>query len=176
MSKAKKATIEVGSDLDDWVSRSELKRQAEDYHSLGRTIMALSDSQRASLPMSDELQAAVTLANRIRHTKEGFRRQMQLVAKVLRNSDVDGIRTAIEQFKHRDKRADLESVKLEKLRDRIIKQGDSAVNEFLEQHPSADRQKLRQLTRQAAKEVKAEKPAKSFKELFKYIKSFNEQD
>lgn len=170
MSKAKKATIEVGSELDDWVSRSELKRQAEDYHELGRTIMALSDSQRSKLAMSEELAAACALANRIRHTKEGFRRQMQLVAKVIRNSDVDEIRKSMEQFKNRDKRADIEAAKIEKLRERMIKNGDSEINNFLEAHASADRQKLRQLVRQAAKEHKAEKPAKGFKALFKYLK------
>lgn len=170
MSKAKKATIEVGSELDDWVSRSELKRQADNYHELGRAIMALSDNQRKKIPMSEDLAAAVALANRIRHTKEGFRRQMQFVAKVLRASDVEEIRKSMEQFKNRDKRAELEAAKLEKVRDRMIKMGDNEINIFIESHPLADRQKLRTLVRQAVKEHKAEKPAKGYKALFQYIK------
>jgi len=170
MSKAKKATVEVGSELDDWVSRSELKRQADDYHNLGRTIMGLSDNQRKKIPMSEDLAAAVALANRIRHTKEGFRRQMQFVAKVLRASDVDEIRKSLEQFKNRDKRVEVEMAKLEKVRDRMIKTGETEINAFLEIHQSADRQKLRTLVRSAAKEHKAEKPAKAYKALFKYIK------
>lgn len=170
MSKAKKAPIDLNDEQDDWVSRSELKRQADDLHALGRTIMDLADSQRAMIPMNDELRAAVELANRIRNKKEGFRRQMQFVAKMLRNSDVDEIRESLTQFDKRDKRADVESKKLEKQRDRLIKMGDVAINDFLENHPQADRQKLRQLVRQAAKEVKEEKLAKGYKELFKYIK------
>jgi len=172
MSKAKKAPIDLSAELDDWVSRSELKRQADDYHALGRIIMDLADSQRKMIPMSEDLRAAVELANRIRHTKEGFRRQMQFVAKVLRNSDVVEIRESLTQFDKRDKRHDLEVKKLEKLRDRIIKLGDDAINDFIEQNPTADRQKLRQFVRQANKELKAEKPAKAAKELFQYIKSF----
>jgi len=170
MSKAKKAPIDLSQEQDDWVSRSELKRQADDYHALGRTIMALADSQRKMIPMSEDLRHAVELANRIRHTKEGFRRQMQFVAKVLRNSDVEEIRESLTQFDKRDKRADVESKKLEKQRDRLIKMGDVAINDFLEEHPDADRQKLRQFVRQANKELKEEKPAKAAKELFKYIK------
>lgn len=132
--------------------------------------MDLADSQRKMIPMSEDLRQAVELANRIRHTKEGFRRQMQFVAKMLRNSDVDEIRESLTQFDKRDKRADVESKKLEKQRDRLIKMGDVAINDFLESHPTADRQKLRQLVRQAAKEVKEEKLAKGYKDLFKYIK------
>jgi len=172
MSKAKKASIDLSTEPDDWVSRSELKRQADDYHALGRTIMDLADSQRKMIPMSEDLRAAVELANRIRHTKEGFRRQMQFVAKVLRNSDVEEIRLSLTQFDKRDKRHDLESKKLEKSRDRLIKMGDIAINDFLENNPTADRQKLRQFVRQANKELKEEKPAKAAKELFQYIKSF----
>lgn len=170
MSKAKKSTVEVDSELEDWVSRSELKRQADDYHALGRTIMDLSDNQRKKIPMSEDLAAAVALANRIRHTKEGFRRQMQFVAKVLRASDVEEIRKSLDQFKNRDKRVDLENAKLEKLRDRMIIKGDNVINGFIETHETADRQKLRTLVRQAAKEHKAEKPAKGYKALFKYLK------
>ncbi len=172
MSKAKKAPIDLSTELDDWVSRSELKRQADDYHALGRTIMDLADSQRKLIPMTEDLRTAVELANRIRHTKEGFRRQMQFVAKVLRNNDVDEIRLSLTQFNKRDKRSDLESKKLEKSRDRLIKMGDVAINDFIEHNPTADRQKLRQLVRQANKELKDEKPAKAAKELFQYIKSF----
>jgi len=170
MSKAKKSTIEVGSELDDWVSRSELKRQADDYHQLGRTIMGLSKNQLKKIPMSEDLAAAVALANRIRHTKEGFRRQMQFVAKVLRASDVDEIRKSLDQFKNRDKRVEVENIKLEKLRDRMIKNGDDEINKFVDEKPNADRQKLRQLVRQAAKEHKVEKPGKGCKALFQYIK------
>jgi len=170
MSKAKKSTVEVGSELDDWVSRSELKRQADDYHQLGRTIMGLSDKQRKKIPMSEDLAAAVALANRIRHTKEGFRRQMQFVAKVLRASDADEIRQSLNQFKNRDKRVEVEAAKLERVRDLMIKNGDDEINTFVEAHPSADRQKFRQLVRQAAKEHKAEKPGKGYKALFQYIK------
>ena len=64
-------------------------------------------------------------------------------------------------------------MKLEVLRDGMLKKGDEAINAFIEQHPSADRQRLRQLIRQANKEIKAEKPLKTSKELYQYIKSIS---
>ena len=40
----------------------------------------------------------------------------------------------------------------------------------MEKYPDAERQKLRQLVRQANKEKKAEKPMKAGKEIFKYLR------
>ena len=60
--------------------------------------------------------------------------------------------------------------KIEQLRSDLIEQGDDLINETIEQFPSLDRQQMRQLVRNAAKEAKAEKPGKGYKELFQYLK------
>jgi len=62
------------------------------------------------------------------------------------------------------------SLKLEKVRDELIELGDPKINELLEAFPALERQKIRQLVRQANKEKKLEKPAKAAKELFAYLK------
>lgn len=46
----------------------------------------------------------------------------------------------------------------------------------MELYPQADRQRLRQLARQAAKEKKAGKPAKAFREIFQVLKELNEEE
>jgi len=168
MSTKSHSTTELEDD--DWVSKSEKKRQAEDMQVTARALMKLSDNQRKKIPMSDDLQAAIILAIKIKNTKEGFRRQMQLVAKILRNNEVEAIKKAIGEFDLRHKRSDVAAMKVELVRDAMLKKGDDAVNDFISSHPSADRQKLRQLIRQANKEAKAEKPAKAAKELFQYLK------
>ena len=168
MSKKSHSTTEL--EQDDWVSKSERKRQAEDMQVIARSLMKLSDNQRKKIPMSEDLSNAIILAIKIRNKNEGFRRQMQLVAKILRNNDTDNIRTAIAEFDLRHKRSNVAAMKLELLRDAMLNKGDEAVNNFLEQYPAADRQKIRQLVRQANKEAQLEKPPKSSKDLFKYIK------
>lgn len=155
---------------DDWVSKSEKKRQAEDMQVIARALMKLSENQRKKVPMSDELRDAIVLAIKIKNTKEGFRRQMQLLAKILRNNDVEDIKKAMNEFDLRHKRSDVEAMKLEVIRDAMLKKGDAPVSEFIKEHPTAERQKLRQLVRQANKEAKLEKPAKASKELFQYLK------
>ncbi|MBT3933777.1 MAG: DUF615 domain-containing protein, partial [Bacteroidetes bacterium] len=47
-------------------------------------------------------------------------------------------------------------------------QGDPKINALLAEYPQLERQKLRQLIRQANKEKKQEKPAKAAKELLAY--------
>jgi ribosome-associated protein len=59
---------------------------------------------------------------------------------------------------------------IERIRLDLINKGDDRANELLEKYPSLERQKLRQLIRQAKKEVEAEKPAKGYKDLFQYLK------
>ncbi|TMN32563.1 DUF615 domain-containing protein, partial [Pseudoalteromonas sp. S2755] len=60
--------------------------------------------------------------------------------------------------------------KIELIRDEVIAKGDSKINELLDKYPELERQKMRQMARQASKEVKAEKPGKAYKELFQYLK------
>lgn len=160
----------IDQEEDDWVSKSERKRQAEDMQVIARDLMNLSDNQRKKVPMSEDLNDAIKLAIKIKHTKEGFRRQMQFIAKILRNNDVDDIRKAINEFDLRHKRSDVAAMKLELVRDAMLKKGDQAINDFIDDYPNAERQKLRQLIRQANKEAKLEKPAKASKELFQYLK------
>ena len=61
--------------------------------------------------------------------------------------------------------------KLEKLREKLLKNGDEAINEIVALHPTIERQKMRQLVRQAKKEVEKEQPGKNYKELFQYLKT-----
>ena len=171
MSTKSHSTTELEDD--DWVSKSERKRQAEDMQVVARALMKLSDNQRKKIPMSEDLQDAIILAIKIRNKHEGFRRQMQLIAKKLRDNDIDNIRKGMEEFDLRHKRSNVAALKLELIRDAMINKGDVAINSFIEQHPDADRQKIRQLVRQATKEAKLEKPAKSAKELFQYIRQLN---
>jgi ribosome-associated protein len=45
--------------------------------------------------------------------------------------------------------------------------GDAAMAELVEAHPHADRQKLRQLVRNAHEERKRNKPPRAYRELFR---------
>ena len=113
----------------------------------------------------------MVVADKIRAKSEAYRRHINYISKTLRSTDnVEDIEAAIELMLNKNNQADVLLNKIETIRTELIANGDSQINELLEQYPELERQKLRQLVRQAAKEAKAEKPAKGYKELFQYLK------
>ena len=59
---------------------------------------------------------------------------------------------------------------IESWRERMLTEGDDALNAFLEAHPDADRQRLRQLTRQALRDRERGKSPAASRALFKLIR------
>ncbi|KID57858.1 ABC transporter ATP-binding protein [Pseudoalteromonas luteoviolacea] len=168
---AKKPDHNVEDEEIIYVSKSELKRDAQQYQQLGIDIAELGKKQREKLPLTNELVEAMALADKIRGKHDAYRRHMNYIAKVLRTTDnVEQLQTALDMLLNRNNQAEVLLGQVERVRDDVLKLGDSKINELLEAHPSMERQKLRQLVRQANKELKAEKPAKGYKELFQYLK------
>ena len=67
--------------------------------------------------------------------------------------------------------------RIEALRDALLgEDGDAAMTELLDEHPDADRQKLRQLVRNAHEERKRNKPPRAYRELFRELRGLQAQD
>lgn len=155
-----------------WVSKSEIKRDAEALKRLGEELTELGKNALEKIPLDEELRDAVELAQRIK--REGRRRQLQLVGKMLRSRDVDPIRQALDKLKNRHNQQVSLFHKLEDLRDRLIENGDDAITEVLNLWPQTDRQQLRTLIRNAKKELEGNKPAKSSRLIFQYLRELAE--
>jgi len=155
-----------------WVSKSEIKRDAEELKRLGAELVDLGKNALEKIPLDEELLAAVELAQRIK--KEGRRRQLQLIGKMLRSRDVDPIRQALDKLKNRHNQQVALFHKLEMLRDRLIEQGDDAMTDVIALYPQADRQQLRSMIRNAQKEKAGNKPPKSARQIFQYLRELAE--
>ncbi|MDN7124288.1 ribosome-associated protein [Pseudidiomarina sp. 1APP75-32.1] len=155
---------------DDFVSKSQLKREAEAQQELGRQLVDLSAGKLDKMPLDAELLDAIQLAQRIRNKREGFRRQLQHIGKMMRHRDTAPIEQALDELEHAHHEQNALFHQLEKYRDEILADGDSAIQEFLTDYPLADRQKLRQLYRQAQKQQQQGKPPAAARELFKYLR------
>ena len=151
-----------GDDVEDeddeiiWVSKSEIKRDAEELKRLGAEMVDLGKNALDKLPLDTDLRDAIELAQRIK--KEGRRRQLQLIGKMLRNRDVDPIRQALDKLKNRHNQQVALFHKLEQIRDRLIDNGDDAVVEVLNLWPDAaltDPQCQERERRQQAAEIRA---------------------
>ena len=167
-----------GDDIEDeddeiiWVSKSEIKRDAEELKRLGAELVDLGKNALDKIPLDTDLRDAIELAQRIK--KEGRRRQLQLIGKMLRNRDVDPIRQALDKLKNRHNQQVALFHKLEALRDRLVEEGDDAMSEVLRLYPEADRQQLRVLIRNAQKEKATNKPPKSYRLIFSYLRELAE--
>ena len=65
-----------------WVSKSEIKRDAEALKKLGEKLVELTAANLARVPLEDNLLDAVHLAQRLE--REARRRQLQYIGKLLR--------------------------------------------------------------------------------------------
>ncbi len=162
-------------ELDDeiiYVSKSEIKRDAEALKKIGAELVQLSKNELAKIPLDDSLLYSIELAQKIK--KEGYRRQLQYIGKLLRSRDMDPITSALDKLKNRHNQQTIVFHKVEKLRDNLIATGDAEA--IIEIYPNADRQQLRTLARQAKKEAEGNKPPKAARQLYQYLKELSESE
>lgn len=162
--------FEIDQDGVEYKSKTQLKNEMLALQKLGKELVDLGSAALAKMPLDEELRESVELARRINRKKDGFRRQLQFIGKLLRTRDVAPIQEAMDRLKAAHHQSTTEFHHIEQARDKILNEGDEGINSVLEEHPHLDRQKLRQLLRQANKEKKLEKPPKSAREIFQYLK------
>lgn len=155
-----------------YVSKSEIKRDAEALKKLGVELVNLSKNEIAKIPLDEDLLYAIELAQKIK--KEGYRRQIQYIGKLLRSRDIQPITLALDKLKNRHNQQVALFHRLEKLRDELIETGDA--ESIMGLFPSADRQQLRTLARLAKKELSANKTPKTARQIFQYLKDLSETE
>jgi ribosome-associated protein len=157
-----------------WVSKSEIKRDAEDLKQLGEKLVNLTKANLTKVPLDDSLKDAIELAQRLQ--KEARRRQLQYIGKLLRSIDAEPIREALEKIENKHNQQQAMLHKLEILRDELVAKGDVALTDLLNEYPSADRQQLRNLIRAAQKEKEQNKPSKAYREIYQILKTLILED
>ncbi|MFZ7108412.1 ribosome biogenesis factor YjgA [Avibacterium avium] len=151
-----------------WVSKSEIKRDAEALKQLGEKLVNLTKTNLEKIPLEENILDAIALAQRLQ--KEAKRRQLQYIGKLLRQVDAEPIQEALDKIENKHNHQQALLHKLELLRDELIAKGDEALSNVLNDYPNADRQHLRNLIRAAQKEKAQNKPPKTYREIFQYLK------
>ncbi|AGV12267.1 TPA: ribosome biogenesis factor YjgA [Haemophilus influenzae] len=172
MAKRKKKEVFDWEDEDQeeiiWVSKSEIKRDAEDLKQLGEKIVNLTKNNLAKIPLNESLLDAIELAQRLQ--KEARRRQLQYIGKLLRGIDVEPIREVLDKIENKHNQQQAMLHKIEKVRDELVEKGDVALTDLLNDYPDGDRQQLRNLIRSAQKEREQNKPSKAYREIYQMLK------
>lgn len=152
-------------EIDDLPSRSQLKRDSQELRDLGEQLVLMANSHLEKITLDSSLLAAIKEARRLKNL-DARRRQIQYIGKLMRNIDLTEIRYSIDKLNHQSQIFRQHFAMLEQWRDRLIDEGNSAIEEFLIDYPNADRQKIRNLSRQASRE----KTGSAKTKLFKYLK------
>jgi ribosome-associated protein len=148
-------------------TRGEKKRKAIQLERLGESLVNLSADKLARVPMPDDLRAAVDEARRIASktsARGGYRRQINFIGRIMRTLDAEPIAASLEQMRVEDAPSAAAFREAERWRDRLVSEGDAALEELVVTHPAVDRTKLRQLMR--ARSIRA-----IFKELHASFKA-----
>lgn len=154
---------------EEWLSKTEVKRQMQALQDLGAKLTKLNQEQLDKLNLSSRLRSAIDEFHRIK-SHGAQKRHLQYVGKVLRTEDADEIEHAIGLFEAGHQAHTQVFHKLERWRDRLITDGNSALQEYVAEYPSADIQHIRQLIRNAQKEQSQNKPPAASRKLFKYLR------
>lgn len=155
-------------------SKSHLKREMLALQALGEKLVELSNEQIQQLKVPEALKEALLQAGRIR--KHGARRrQLQYIGRLMRDLDADEIQAQYDNATQHSAASVARLHAIEKWRDRLLDGTDTALDDFLQRYPDADRQQLRQLLRSAHQEHLQNKAPKSYRKLFQFIKDLMPQ-
>ncbi|KTC80865.1 alpha helix protein [Legionella cherrii] len=156
--------------MDEPVSKSQKKREADFLQKMGVKFIDLSLTKLDLLPLPENLYKAIIEAKSIK-SHGAKRRQSQLIGKLMRAADYEEILAAYERVLEEDSAVTASFHEVEYWRDRLINEGKEALTEFIEAHQPEDVQHLRQLIKKAVDDQQKEKNTGAAKALFRYLRS-----
>jgi ribosome-associated protein len=156
------------------LSKTKRKAEADALQDIGVKLIELPKEKLRQLDLPERLLDAVFEAKRI--TANGAtRRQKQYIGSLMRDIDVAPIVDQLQRWEGKHTAENAHFHQLERWRDRLLSE-ENALSEFMQLHPSVDSQQLRALIRNAHRELLANRPPKSSRELFKLLREISENN
>jgi ribosome-associated protein len=169
----KDANLGANMDADDEpISKTKLKAEADAQQELGVKLSALSKDKLLKLDLPDTVLTAILDTKKI--TANGAtRRHKQYLGRLMREIDNAPILEQLARWEGKNTAENAYFHGLERWRDRMIADS-NVVAEFIALHPNTEIQQLRTLVRNAQKELAADKPPKSSREIFKLLRDITQ--
>lgn len=168
-------TEHLEDDFTEEKSKSQIKREFLALQDLGDRLAGLKPDILNRMPLNDALRKA--LEESARHTKHIARkRHNQYLGKLLRGHDIEAIQQVLDNFDSASREYNNRFHQLERWRERLLDEGDEALQELMQEYPEIDSQHVRGLVRQAQHERAREKPPTAARKLFKYLREVAEQN
>jgi ribosome-associated protein len=154
-------------------SKSQRKRESHALQAMGKELVEMPEGKLQKFDLPEQLRDAIYEARRLK-SREAKRRHLQYIGKLMRTSDIDNIQYTLERMNHQSLTYRQHFSQLESWRDKLINNGTTAIEEFITLYPAANRQQLRNLQRQANRELEQKKSPIASRKLFQYIRSLSD--
>ena len=135
---------------DEW-SKTSQKKVMHDLQDLGVKLLGLNTKQLAQMPIDDVLRNAIKEAGRIK-SRNALKRHKQFIGKLMRDVDPTAIIEQFEIIESPHQMMNKTFHHLEDLREELISGGNDVIGSVISEYPDIDKQKLRQLVKNAKKE------------------------
>ena len=150
-------------------SKSQRKREMLALQSLGERLVQLTEEQVGRVELPEDLREAVLLARKLKRG-EALRRQLQYIGTLMRDLDPEPIQKSLDDISH-GRTMDVQLFrKLENWRDALVDGDDELLDEIIGFYPYADVKWLRRTVLNARKERVGNRPPKSSRALFRYLR------
>ena len=152
-------------------SKSELKRTAHAQQALGEALARLATRQLRALELPEALLEAIEEFQRLPKSHLARRRQLQFIGRLMRDIDQPAIEKQLQALEA-PAPPQLELTPAEIWTENVLREGTSVVESLLHLAPALDRQKLRQLQRNASKAKGTAELNKIRQQLLAYISEY----
>lgn len=157
---------------DEWVSKTQMKKQMNDLQALGMELTKLSSDTLKKIGLDEELFEAIATYKKIM-SNSALKRQAQFIGRLMRDTDPAPIEAYLAKLRGDNAAHNAFLQRVEQARTRLLAD-DGAITQFMADFPQADAGKLRTLIRNTKKEQEQNKPPKNFRALFQEIKAVME--
>jgi ribosome-associated protein len=154
------------------ISKSQIKRELLELQDLAERLAGLKPEIWNKFSFSETMNSALDESRRIK-SRNAMRRHIRRLGKLLRKEDVGQVRDLFQRMDNDHLEDTRRFHRLERWRDRLLEEGDSALKELLDECPNADHQHLRQLVRAGVKERLQGKSPAAQRKLFKYLRELS---
>lgn len=152
-------------------SKSRLKRDHQALQALGQELVECPEGLYKRLPLPDAVREAANVGRKL--SRGALQRQLRHLGGVLEREDHAAIRAALAAARVPALAEVRRLHRLEQWRDRLLAEGDAALEDLLHEYPQAGRAELRQLVRSARQSTDPAQASRGARALFQALKTLD---
>ena len=150
-------------------SKSQVKREKLALQALAERLAGMPRGELERLGLSAATWVALDETPRIKDPRARGR-HWKRIANLLEREDMAAVHALIDGAEAREREANARHHALERWRERLIQDGDPALESFIDEYPAVDRQPLRALVRAAQRDAEQGRPDAPRK-LFRFLRA-----